>query len=141
MSEELKPCPFCGGTDIGHSPGSIIACMNNNCGGNVDIGPPWGGPKEDGIAFLIAAWNTRTPPADRSVGELTPPSVADIADSELLRRAVRNANPNQRGKGPHWIAVSDTFVLGSTYSRQLCRRFGVDPDGVGRVAPTETEER
>jgi hypothetical protein len=33
--------------------------MNINCGGQVDMGSPWGGLKEDGIAFLVAAWNTR----------------------------------------------------------------------------------
>lgn len=63
----LKPCPFCGGTELSHFPGQVIACININCGGQVDMGLPWGGPKEDGIAFLIAAWNTRSegpqPPA------------------------------------------------------------------------------
>jgi hypothetical protein len=61
-------------------------------------------------------------------------SVNDIPDNELLGRAVRNCRDRLAGKkSPRWVAVSDTFVLGSTYSRQLCRRFGVDPDEmVGR---------
>jgi hypothetical protein len=60
-------------------------------------------------------------------------SVNDIPDADLLTRAVRNCRARQSGKAPRWVAVSDTFVLGSTYSRQLCRRFGLDPDEmVGR---------
>lgn len=55
--------------------------------------------------------------------------VNDIPDAELLGRAVRECRPRRRyGKLPRWAAVSDQFVLGSTYAHQLCRRFGVDPD-------------
>jgi hypothetical protein len=59
------------------------------------------------------------------------PSVADISDAELLRRAVLTARGSYRGgKLPHprWEAVRDAFLLGSTYAAQLCRRFGFDPD-------------
>lgn len=55
-------------------------------------------------------------------------SVADIPDAELLRRAVRSARARDRGFSPRWVAVSETFALGSTYSQQLCRRFDLDPD-------------
>lgn len=59
--------------------------------------------------------------------------VNDIPDNELLGRAVRNCRARQSGKSPRWVGVSDTFTLGSTYSMQLCRRYGVDPDElVGR---------
>ena len=53
-------------------------------------------------------------------------TVADIADEELLRRAVKFAR--RRRSEPKWAAVSYIFGLGSTYSVQLCRRFGIDPD-------------
>lgn len=56
-------------------------------------------------------------------------SVNDIPDSTLLGRAVRAC---RRGRGrarvPLWSVVSDYFGLGSTYSAQLCLRFGLDPD-------------
>jgi hypothetical protein len=58
-------------------------------------------------------------------------SVNDIGDEELLGRAVRNcrARSGRAGaKHPRWTAVMDTFALGSTYSYQLCRRFGMDPE-------------
>lgn len=56
-------------------------------------------------------------------------SVNDISDNDLLSRAVKNCRAkNGRGYQPRWVAVSDTFGLGSTYSWQLCRRFGLDPD-------------
>lgn len=55
--------------------------------------------------------------------------IDSIPDAKLLERAVRNARA-QRGRGyhPRWTAVSDAFGLGSTFSQQLCRRFGLDPD-------------
>lgn len=56
-------------------------------------------------------------------------SVADIPDAELLSRVVRSVARNRpRRKEFAWAAVSEAFGLGSTYSMQLCRRFGLDPD-------------
>lgn len=56
-------------------------------------------------------------------------TVYDIADDELLKRAVRGCRRGRRrGKVPLWSAVSDRFALGSTYSIQLCRRFDLDPE-------------
>ncbi len=58
-----------------------------------------------------------------------PRSVADIPDADLLRRVVRSIAHNRpRRKEFAWAAVSEAFCLGSTYSMQLCRRFGLDPD-------------
>jgi hypothetical protein len=55
--------------------------------------------------------------------------VNDIPDNELLSRAIKSLiNRRGRVKRPLWTAVMDTFALGSTYSSQLCRRFGHDPD-------------
>lgn len=59
---------------------------------------------------------------------ITAASVADIPDSELMERAVRNARARKSGWHPRWVAVMDNFHLGSTYAQQLCRRFGLDPD-------------
>ena len=58
-------------------------------------------------------------------------TVADIPDDQLLRRAVAGARSTEYRKGQlhaRWIAVADVFSLGSTYSHQLCRRFGLNPD-------------
>lgn len=58
-------------------------------------------------------------------------TVDDIPDAKLLERAVRGARDRSCRKGekhPRWVAVQDVFALGSTFSRQLCRRFGLDPD-------------
>lgn len=55
--------------------------------------------------------------------------VSDIPDHELLKRAVTNARPiRAAGKQPRWVAIMDTFGLGSSYSSELCQRFGLDPD-------------
>jgi hypothetical protein len=56
--------------------------------------------------------------------------VNSIPDTELLCRAVRGAK-FKIGQ-PRWTGVSDVFGLGSTYSAQLCRRFGMDPDEIKR---------
>lgn len=59
------------------------------------------------------------------------PSVSDIADEELLRRAVANARDPRYRKGVlhnRSVGVAHVFCLGSTYSAQLCRRFGLNPD-------------
>lgn len=56
-------------------------------------------------------------------------TVASISDADLLRRAVTNVARNRpRSKEFAWSAVSDVFALESTFSMQLCRRFGIDPD-------------
>lgn len=58
-------------------------------------------------------------------------TVADIEDAELLRRSVKSAlDPNMRRGVKHlrWTAVMRVFGLGSTYSHQLCHRFGLNPE-------------
>ena len=56
--------------------------------------------------------------------------VNDIPDNELLGRVLRNLQKRGRAreKLPLWSIVADKFALGSGYSCQLCRRFGLDPD-------------
>jgi hypothetical protein len=55
-------------------------------------------------------------------------SVNDIPDNELLRRVVTNCRAAARRKHYRWVAVMETFGLGSGYSMELCQRFGLDPD-------------
>lgn len=56
--------------------------------------------------------------------------VASIQDKELLERAVRGCRARHTvlKTHPRWVAVMEVFALGSTYSAELCRRFGLDPD-------------
>jgi hypothetical protein len=54
--------------------------------------------------------------------------VTDYSQESLVERAVRNARPRECGEVPRWAAVSDAFGLGSTYSIELCRIHGLDPD-------------
>lgn len=57
-------------------------------------------------------------------------SVNEIEDSELVRRVISGVAGRRakRGGKPLWYAVGQSFCLGSTYSQQLCRRFGYDPN-------------
>lgn len=52
----------------------------------------------------------------------------ELSDAQLVERAVRNAAARITGALPRWAAVSDTFGLGSTYAKELCRAYGLDPD-------------
>ena len=61
-------------------------------------------------------------------------SVADIPDDELLRRVIVGLQAAGKGtrKIPLWSVVASMTTLGSTYSAQLCVRFGLDPDRLVR---------
>lgn len=62
-----------------------------------------------------------------------------IVDDELLRRAAWAARERgNRYEHPRWVAVMDAFCIGSTFSRTLCRRFGIDPDE--KVQPIQWSE-
>lgn len=55
----------------------------------------------------------------------------DLTAHALLRRAVHGArypHGNARKKYPRWWGIMEVFALGSTYSRDLCRAFDLDPD-------------
>lgn len=101
----------------------------NGCDECID----YGDPENDPPAREASDW---TPPAgydgDGSVAAMAARAertVASIPDAELLRRVVRHvAHSRPRRKEFAWAAVSGAFGLGSTYSAQLLRRFGLDPD-------------
>jgi hypothetical protein len=70
---------------------------------------------------------------------MTERTVASIPDDDLLRRAVKSATRKRRGRKEFaWSEVSNVFSLGSTFSMQLCRRFGIDPD-TGDELPKEAQ--
>jgi len=66
-------------------------------------------------------------------------TVESIPDADLLRRVVKHVARNRpRRQEFAWAAVSEAFALGSTFSMQLCRRFGLNPD-TGADAKPNTE--
>lgn len=75
------------------------------------------------------------PPVERTV--------ASIPDADLMRRAVRNVVQRRPKRQEFaWSAVSEVFGLGSTFSAQLCRRFGIDPDtGKDLMLPNTKADR
>lgn len=73
----------------------------------------------------MAAAQEAARPVAANVARLT---VASISADDLVKRAVMNAKPRHPGEWPRWVAVMDTFALGSTYATQLCRAHGLDPD-------------
>lgn len=77
MAEEMKPCPFCGGSDIQSFAIRDGRKMQCKCGASP--GPQFFGPldKPSADERLVAAWNTRTPP--------TPTEGAEIVERLLAR--------------------------------------------------------
>ncbi len=59
------------------------------------------------------------------MGKITLANI-ELAERELLRRAVRNARPRE-GKRVRWGVIGALFALGSTSSMRLCEEFKVDP--------------
>lgn len=51
-----------------------------------------------------------------------------ISAEDLVRRAVMNSRPAAPGRWPRWVAIHETFALGSGYSRELCHLMGLDPE-------------
>jgi hypothetical protein len=81
------------------------------------------------ISTVNARRDARKTAAIGSATEDDKPStgtVANIPDEELLWRAVNTLAQRAR-RQPAWARIGDVFCLGSTYSAQLCRRFGRDP--------------
>ena len=63
--------------------------------------------------------------ASMSVNAQLAPS---ISDEELLRRAMTSARGPRGLPVERWVAVKYTFAVGSTFARQLCLRFDLNPD-------------
>lgn len=55
-------------------------------------------------------------------------TVAGFSAEDLVKWAVLNAKPHRNGTAPRWVAVMDTFALGSTSGHEICRAFGLNPD-------------
>jgi hypothetical protein len=72
---------------------------------------------------------------------LREPSVADIPDSALLRRVMMFAVRYHKGRVPFWSTVGEITSLGSGYSTQLCRRFGLDPHAVTKKEVRASREQ
>jgi hypothetical protein len=51
-----------------------------------------------------------------------------LSDVELLCRAVRYSRPSGFEIVERWRTVASLFSIGETVARNLCKRFGVDPD-------------
>jgi hypothetical protein len=79
--DELKPCPFCGGTSIDVSDGFAACCNNCLADGPIQIG-------ERGPAAAAKYWNYRAPDAAQArIAELEAQlsSAREVAMEEALR--------------------------------------------------------
>jgi hypothetical protein len=60
-------------------------------------------------------------------------------DADLVRRAVRNAG-RLTASGVRWAAVMETFAVGSSVARALCRQSGLDPYEQVGLVPAPRDE-
>lgn len=72
------------------------------------------------------------------------PSVRDIPDGELVRRAIGNIRPSKYRV--LWGLVAERFALGSNYACDLCRIHGFNPEArkpseMRAAPPRPTQER
>ena len=45
----------------------------------------------------------------------------------LTERAVKNAKAHRTGEHALWVAIVDTFAVGSTTAHEICRCYNLDP--------------
>lgn len=71
----------------------------------------------------------------KSPKQIPPQSVVDgdhvlsAGKDEIIRRVLSNcAFRAERSGCPMWVCVQDVTAYGSTYSQQLCRAYGFNPD-------------
>ncbi len=60
--------------------------------------------------------------------------VPKITDAQFVKRAVCAAGSG-RPRSFRWVHITTAFALGSGFARQLCERFGLDPDELVGDAP------
>lgn len=56
--------------------------------------------------------------------------IREITDEQLVKRAMMNARPRKLGDSPRWVAVMDTFALGSGYAWEICKIHGLEPEEI-----------
>lgn len=99
MSETLKPCPFCGSNNVAQGASADRISVWCFCGARgPDVAFPEHCDPVPPIDECRAAWNRRSappapPPATELVEALANQHEANIADLELLRRALRDLDP------------------------------------------------
>ncbi len=52
----------------------------------------------------------------------------EYEDRRLLEHVMKYMRSPTRHKQKRWVVVMETFGLGSTVARALCREFSLDPD-------------
>lgn len=140
MSEELKPCPFCGceAELVDQGTGSWrVACLQSKGGCGAA-----GRMTFDRGVTATSEWNRRAPlPAEQPSNPVL--AHGHREDWYLMANARRIGMLSIACvKGmQNWVFAKQLFATGSTSARQICFDAGIDPDGyaVARIVGQQTK--
>lgn len=59
---------------------------------------------------------------------LEPPIAEEASDLQLVKRMVANAGRECSYTRERWVHLTDLLGIGAKHARDLCRRFGFDPN-------------
>lgn len=85
-------------------------------------------PSTLGHGDLLSCWTADPFAADQEQQRMDS-AIDPVALVKTVIRRLRKAKPKRMRNHivPLWSRVSDVFYHGSTYSREICRRFGFNP--------------
>ena len=115
MSEELRPCPFCGGRHIETAENlDLVYCFDCGAKMRTDLGGGWNTrPIEDALNARIAeleAENNR---------------LAELLHNELSSVEIATDLGNKR-----WVALNDIYENGEKHNANWCKRKAQEGLGI-----------
>ena len=102
---------------------------HDECWGRMVVGIGAGKARDVLSMILTETASDRYNAGENAAIELS--SLHDITAENLVKRVLANLTPRNTRKGEkkmRWVVVMETFALGSTYSKDLCRKYDLDPD-------------
>ena len=118
--EELKPCPFCGNTNLHHTETSIFhAVWCKDCGAMVDI--------DDGDAIKL--WNTR-PLEDALQSRIAELEAENNRLSVLLHDEISQLEIATDLGNMRWVALNNIYENCEKHNTNWCKRMAMKGLGI-----------
>lgn len=94
--------------------------------------PPDGG--DPTLAEMVGNMRRQLDAAEARVASPKTIDCPQVSEWTVLANA-RRICAQKHKRQPNWVLAMDAFGLGSTWAWALCKRVGVDPDGLTMAAP------